>query len=72
MTPVRIDQLKQILEETEYPAEKTQYLIQSFSKGFDLGYHGPEDVQKYSPNLMLRVGSPTVLWNKVMKEVKNL
>ena len=40
-------------------------------EGFCLEYQGPTDIQQRAPNLKLNgVGNPTVLWNKVMKEVK--
>ena len=46
-------------------------LINGFTHGFDIGYSGPEDVKITSPNLKFReVGNSVILWNKVMKEVK--
>ena len=44
--------------------------MNGFRNGFDLGYRGPERVNITSPNLRFLVGNETVLWNKVMKEVK--
>ena len=49
-----------------------KFLIDGFSNGFDLGYEGPRNLQRRAPNLKLRVGNETVLWNKIMKEVKKL
>ena len=71
VTPVNIKKLEELLIESNYSKEKTQFLVNSFKWGFDLGYRGPMDIQRKAPNLKLRVGNPTVLWNKVMKEVKN-
>ena len=68
-TPVKVDILANLLRESGFDAQKTQALIQGFSQGFDIGYRGPVIVQKLSPNLKLRVGNETILWNKVMKEV---
>ena len=48
----------------------SQFLIEGFSKGFDIGYEGNHDVQFQSQNLKLTVGSKVELWNKVMKEVQ--
>ena len=45
-------------------------MIDGFENGFSLGYTGKEDVRRFAPNLKLRVGNETILWNKVMKEVK--
>ena len=45
--------------------------MDSFTNGFDIGYRGPiKGVRRFAPNLKLRVGSKTILWNKMMKEVK--
>ena len=65
-----INRLEQLLVESKYDRNETNYLINSFRNGFDLGYRGEENVTKTAPNLILRVGNHTILWNKVMKEVK--
>lgn len=70
MTPVRVAKLKELLEETGYDRDKTDFLVQGFSKGFKLGYDGPKNRQTLARNHRLRAGNPTVLWNKVMNEVK--
>ena len=72
VTPVRVDQLKKLLTKSGYDSKKSQFLIEGFSKGFDLGYRGPKLVKKRAPNLKFVIGNETVLWNKVMKEVKQL
>ena len=35
-----------------------------------IGYRGTSNVIREAPNLKLTVGDETILWNKVMKEVK--
>ena len=71
MTPVKVDVLQKLLEQLNYDADETQFLVDGFKNGFSIGYEGPQDVKITSPNLKFReVGSPTELWNKVMKEVK--
>ena len=70
ITPVNVTKLQQILNESKYDVDKTQYLIDGFSNGFDLGYRGPEDVQQQAANLKFSIGDKIELWNKVMKEVK--
>ena len=70
VSSVNVNALKQLLEETNYDKNKTKWLVESFQNGFNLGYQGRTDIQRKAPNLKLRIGSPTVLWNKVMKEVK--
>ena len=71
VTPVRADVLRNLLVESGYNSDKIEFLYQGFSKGFSLNYQGNlRNVKHLSPNLKLRVGSPTELWNKVMKEVQ--
>ena len=59
-----------MLTQSSYDPAKTDKLVRGFENGFDLGYRGPTKVQRKTPNLKLRVGNETILWNKVMKEVK--
>ena len=69
-TPLRVTQLQQELELAGYPREKTEFLVDGFTEGFDLGYRGDHRVQIKSPNLKFVIGDEVELWNKVMKEVK--
>ena len=71
VTPVDAGKLQELLEESGYPQNKTSFLVDGFRYGYDLGYEGPCDVRMTSHNLKLRVGNETILWNKIMKEVKN-
>ena len=70
VTPVRAQVLKNLLVESNYCPKLTEYLIKGFEGGFTLGYSGLATLQRFAPNLKLRIGSKTKLWNKVMKEVK--
>lgn len=72
VTPVRVDRLRDLLEETCYDKDKTEFLIKGFTEGFSLGYQGPQNRRTFARNHKLRAGTPVVLWNKLMKEVKNL
>ena len=62
-------ELSRLLTSAKYDTEKTHKLIQGFTQGFDVGYRGPEVHRHRSQNIPLTIGSPTELWNKVMKEV---
>ena len=45
--------------------------MDGFTSGFSIGYEGNHKVQVKVPNLKFKeVGNETMLWNKVMKEVK--
>ena len=70
VTPVNICNFEKLLSQMNYDKHKTEELVNSFRNGFELGYEGPQDIQRRAPNLKLRVGNETILWNKVMKEVK--
>ena len=70
VTPVNVKKFKELLALSGYDHIKSAKLIEGFTKGFSIGYERPEKVQLTSPNLKLRIGNETVLWNKIMKEVK--
>ena len=69
-TPVKAEKLREMLMESKYDTRLTEYLVSGFSEGFDLGYEGPQQVKKVAPNLKFTIGNKTILWNKIMKEVK--
>ena len=69
-TPIKADQLTSLLMESNYDAKKSQFLIEGFTKGFDLGYTGPKIRQDSAKNLPFNVGNKFILWDKIMKEVK--
>ena len=70
VTPVKVKEFEELLKQANYNEDKTEFLIQGFTRGFSLEYMGPKRVAKKSANLKLSVGSPTELWNKIMTEVK--
>ena len=65
--------LEQLLQEsTNYDVNETKFLVKGFRDGFEIGYEGRcHNIQRRTPNLKICVGSPMILWNKIMKEVKN-
>ena len=70
ITPVDVDKYEKLLKLYNYNSRKTNKLVNGFKYGFSIGYEGNHNVRITAPNLQLHVGNPTVLWNKVMKEVK--
>ena len=70
VTPVDADKLEELLSQTNYDPIKSKHVVKGFRQGFSLGYMGKKHVKLTSPNLKLRVGLETELWNKMMKEVK--
>ena len=70
VTPVDVKAFENLLSEVGYDKIKSEFLIQGFKNGFSLGYEDDPGVKLTAPNLKLRVGSETQLWNKVMKEVR--
>ena len=70
VTPVDADRFKQLLIQSKFDKKKTEIIYSGFKRGFDLGYQGDKFVRLTAANLKLRVGSPVILWNKIIKEVK--
>ena len=69
VAPVNVDVLHNLLVQAGYPSNDTEFLVNGFSRGFDLGYQGPTSRQDTSKNLPIRAGSQVQLWNKIIKEV---
>ena len=71
VTPVDVNTFEKLLTEEGYDETETQFLVNGFRYGFELCYQGKiEGIKRTTPNLRLRIGNETVLWNKIMKEVK--
>ena len=60
----------QLLKHSNYSERKIEFLKEGFTNGFSLHYQGNRQGQFTLLNLKLDVGTPTELWNKVMKEVQ--
>ena len=70
VTPIKVQVLQQLLEESKYDEIKTKELVDGFTWGFDMGYRGPVSRTDVSNNIPISVGSVEIIWKKVMKEVK--
>ena len=57
------------LKQYGYDQTEIDFLNQSFSQGFDIGYQGPKVRTSTANNLPFTVGNEIQLWNKLMKEV---
>ena len=69
VTPIDVKDLKILLEESACP--DTEFIVQGFTRGFDIGYRGNTKVKMTANNLKFHgIGNEVILWNKVMKEVK--
>ena len=69
-TLIKVAELRKLLFETHYDADKTKYIVSGFSQGFEIGYQGPMERTDLFDNIPLHRGNKVILWNKVMKEVK--
>ena len=69
-TPLDADKFEQLLRESEFNSNETQFLVNGFRSGFDLNYQGPRNRQDRSKNIPFTVGNALEMWNKIMKEVK--
>ena len=70
VTPIKVKNFEQMLRHYGYDRGKTEYLIDGFTNGFDMGYRGPTIRQDYSRNIPFSVGDSFELWDKIMKEVQ--
>ena len=70
VTPIIIDKSEEMLQQPEYPCDKTNWLVNGFKLAFDIGYREPEERKHTARNLPLKVGSLVEFWNKVMKETQ--
>ena len=68
---MNVQQLKQLLEQSDYDKVKSLSLVNQFTRGFDLGYRGPINQKDQADNIPIRgVSNPVDRRNKIMKEVK--
>ena len=70
-TPVDGRLLARKLREANYDLAEIEFLEHGFTKGFNIGYEGPTRRRSEAKNIPLRIGSPTQLWNKLIKEVQH-
>ena len=68
-TPVKHQVLRELLTQMNFDTAETNFLVDGFKNGFDIQYKGPVNRQSRAKNLKLTIGSKTILWNKLMKEV---
>ena len=61
--------MQQLLQNTNYDRDKSNYLVKGFTEGFKLEFQGNRDWTEFANNLPLRIGDNKDLWNKVIKEV---
>ena len=64
VTPANVAALQKILQQTGYDNQKTEFLIEGFTHGFDIGYRGNPHVKMKSTNLKLdpEYGTKVTLW----------
>ena len=71
VTPIDYKIFRQLLIDTRYDPDEIDFITKGFRDGFDIGYDGPKLRQSRARNLPFTIGSKTILWNKLIKEVKN-
>ena len=70
ITLVKVQRFIHLLKESEYNHSEIDFLEEGFTEGFSIEYNRPTDRQSRSENIPFTVGNKTILWNKLMKEVK--
>lgn len=68
VTPVVATRLNTLLIHSSYNLEKTNYLVQGFTHGFDIGYRGP-DINRNANNLISTKNYFTQTHNFIKKEL---
>ena len=58
------------MKQVNYNKQESNFLLDGFRNGFDLGYRGPMNRQDTAQTLPFRVGNATILWNKMISEVE--
>ena len=70
VSPVEVDTYHKLLQQSGYNPAETNFLVDGFRNGFDIGFRGNiTGLRRTAPNLKFRIGNEIILWNKVMKEV---
>ena len=62
--------IAELLYQFKYDQDETAYLLNGFTKEFELGYEGAEDCTLTARNLPLKCGMLQDVWDKMMKETK--
>ena len=70
VTPLDVGKFAHYLRVSEYDQTESEFLIDGFTNGFDIGYKGPEVRHSRSHNIPFTVGDKFDMWDKIMKEVK--
>ena len=72
VTLVKVDKLEYWLKTSQYDATETNFLVDGFRNGFDIGYQGPVSRQSQAENIPFTpgVGNKMEMWNKILKEVR--
>ena len=70
VTPFNVNRFEEFLRHYQYDRAESEFLIDGFRNGFDIGYQGPTEWKSKSENIPLTIGSKDDLWCKIMKEVK--
>ena len=67
---LNVERYIELLRETKYNEQETDFLSDGFTNGFDISYEGPQQRHSRSQNIPFTVGNKYELWSKIMKEVK--
>ena len=51
VTPLKVHKFAELLHESNYNKEESEFLVDGFTNGFDIGYQGPSVRQSESENI---------------------
>ena len=69
---MKVNELNRLLRESDYNETESEFLIDGFTNGFDIGFEGPEARQDTTRIISFKEGvrDKFELWKKVMSEVE--
>ena len=70
VTPVNVEVFTDYLKQSCYEEAEIRFIERGFRFGFEIGYEGQRKIMRTANNLPFICGDKTILWNKVMKEVR--
>ena len=70
VTPIDVEKYQALLVASQFNPVLSKFLLDGFTRGFDIGYRGPWIRRNLSNNIPITIGTEQDIWDKLMKEVK--
>ena len=70
VTPIDVEKYQALLVASQFNPVLSKFLLDGFTRGFDIGYRGPLIRRNLSNNIPITIGTEQDILDKLMKEVK--